>query len=385
MSISGNELREIDPAAIEALLQRMKWYQHGGVNGVSRQWIFEDQGRAFSAVVPLDRAFDDYPTRVWECLHAISRTFDGSFDSLILELRSPGLDELTNAKDTPVLHGAVAWKAAENQIVGFRQAMTAAAKATEEKQQHFGRAHQKFASEFVSQLRMGQTRVGSFIVTALAPSGTLPIVDQGSVYPNNLGPTGRMVTETLARGMMTLRLASQDYLDNGVPEVFRDTVADGVSLELVNAVKKNLGDAVAVETTFTWNVAVASSSTPGVVGIQFDAKHSQALKAASRWFREYRQSRKVNIVGLVTGLERPEPGLPGVISVRVISGSDADTVKVVLENDYNDAVDYHKSGLIIKLTGIQDRDMSQYWIRDVSSITLIDSSGNAQPFDGMAP
>lgn len=379
LNVEESELRSIAPASLETLFSDLGWVRHGGVPGLSNQWIYSDGQHEYSAVVPLEPSFDDYPGQVWASIERLALTYPHSLESLMVDLVIPGLDEITSRKDAPTLRGSIQWKAAEDQIIGFRQTLTAAAKATEARERHFGVTHRKMGQDFLNQLRMGQTRVGSFVVTALSPIGVIPTVDQGQTYDNHLGATGRTVLETLAVSLNTLLNASDDYLTTGFVELFDEAIPSGVSLDLINGVRKNLGDATASETTISWSPRIDSPQSAGDSKIIFESRHAPALKVASKRLRELDAQKHVNIVGMVTALERAKPGEPGEIVVDVIDGSEANTVRVTLDNEYNEAVDYHKSGYLVRIIGVQERENTKYRITSVSELRLIDSRGETDP------
>ncbi|EEN89201.1 hypothetical protein RHOER0001_4355 [Rhodococcus erythropolis SK121] len=377
LDIKIDDLALITPSALESILASMGWVRRGGVPEVSSQWLHEGPGGLLSVVVPLDPTFDDYPNRVWEAIRKIAAVYPYGEDSLLFELTMPGVDEITSRKDVPTIRGTIPWKAAEDQIVGFRKTLTAGAKAAERRQRHFGHSNRKAAQDFMAQLRMGQTRVGSFIVTALSPIGPLPTKDKGSQYDDQIGGlTGRRVLESVDQSLKALLSASDEFVQRGNANVFDETLREGVSLDLVGGVKQNLGEAAGSETTISWTPLMSHSDREGAQSrVVFESKHVPALRSAIKRFKEIDADSQVNIVGVVTGLEREAPGEPGRIVVRVIDGSDANYVKVELSERYNDAVESHKDGNLIRIVGTQERVGTQHIIRDPDELFRIDSHG----------
>lgn len=154
LTIPDRDLQGIEPQGIEALLQNIGWQQQGGVPGISHQWVYSgDQnynGRSVVAVVPLDSTFDDYTRRIREVLDKISTVYPRRPESILLEIELPGSDEIENRKYSPTISGSIAWRAAERQIVGFRKALVASAKAAEDRQRQFARSHREIAQEYLA-------------------------------------------------------------------------------------------------------------------------------------------------------------------------------------------------------------------------------------------
>jgi len=374
LTVSDSELRSIQPQNIERLLSNTGWIQRGGIPGVSRQWVYEHNDSAHSVVVPLDTEFDDYAIRLRELLMRVSTVYPRRLETILLEIELPGSDELTNRKDSPSVAGSIAWKAGEYQIVGFRKTLTACAKATEERQRQFGRSHRRVAQDFMAQLRMGQTRVGSFIVTALSPVGPLPTPNRGGIYDEQLvGVTGRQVVETLETSLDALRIATDEYLESGNDAVFDETISLGVSVDLLKGVRENLGTADSIETSIAWNREVPRISKVRTSEIVFEARHSLGLRVAQSRLQKVTASQKVNILGTVVSLDRDTPGEPGVITVRVLDGADVTAVRLSLDREYNEAVESHKSGDIVRIRGTLNP--SRAWITDLDELTLVDSRG----------
>ncbi|QQW34000.1 hypothetical protein [Mycobacterium marinum] len=385
LKVSDSELRSIQPSNIERLLANTGWNQYGGIPDVSRQWVYEHGNFTHSVVVPLDSRFDDYTIRLRELLKRISEVYPRQLESILLEIELPSSDELTNRKDSPSVAGSIVWKAGERQIVGFRKTLTASAKATEDRQRVFGRSHRKVAQDFMAQLRMGQTRAGSFIVTALSPTGPLPTTNKGGVYDEQLvGVTGRQVIETLEASLDTLRLATDEYLEHRNEAVFDETIGIGVSIDLLRGVRENLGTADAIETTITWNLELPRKSKSRTSRTIFEARHREGLAEAQSRLQKVVRSQKANVLGTVVTLDRDSPDEPGIITIRVLDGADANTVKLSLDREYNEAVESHKSGDLVRIRGTLNPGTTS-WITDLDELALIDSRGYEHRLYGGAP
>lgn len=376
LTVPEEELRGIEPRDVEALLISIGWRQFGGVPNVSRQWIYGDS-RPTSVVVPVDPTFEDYTLRLREVLNRIASVYPRRPESILLEIELPGSDELTNRKDVPSIGGSIGWHAGESQIVGFRKTLSAAAKATAVKQRQFGHSQPKIAREYMAQLRMGQTRPGSFIITALSPMGALPTTDAAkNQYDDTFAITGRSVVETLLGSLVTLRTATDEYLSQDKEQIFDSTVDDGVSIDLLKGVVENLGHAEGSEISIDWNPRLPRSDKLKTSKVVFEAKHKPALAAAQKRLQKLSKAERVDILGRITDLSRKHPRGPGVVTVEVIDGAEPSTVRVRLGTEYNETGASHFPGDLVSISGVLDQENTQYWITQVSALSLVDSRGN---------
>lgn len=382
LTVSDDELRGIEPRNVEALLISIGWRQSGGVPHVSRQWVYDEHGPT-SVVVPVDPTFEDYTLRLREVLTRIASVYPRRPESILLEIELPGSDELTNRKDVPSIGGSISWQAGESQIVGFRKTLSASAKATAVKQRQYGHSQLKIAREFLAQLRMGQTRAGSFIITALSPTGALPTADPAkNQYDDAFAITGRDIAETLLSSLTALRSATDEFLSKDKEQIFDSTVDNGVSIDLLNGVVENLGQAEGSEISIDWNPKLPRPGKVLSSSVVFEAKHRPALIAARKRLQTLSKVQRVDILGRITDLSRKDPQGPGVVVVEVIDGAEPSTVRVRLDNEYNETGASHFPGDLVSISGILDQENTQYWIKQVSALSLLDSSGNRRVIIG---
>ncbi|MDV7088675.1 hypothetical protein [Rhodococcus opacus] len=381
LDLSTNELDKIEPTDMETVLRSLGWQPSGGIEGLASQWFKVDDPSEPSVLVPLNQNLADYRQRMTEVIRSLYRFHQDQSESLIFRLLIPGVDEISNQKDEDTIAGSISWIAGERQIVGFRSVLVAAAKAAEGAERHFGNRRWKTGNRYLSQLRMGQTRVGSYIVTALSPVGPLPLTDQKQQYDSNLGITGRNVLESLSQGLDTLHTSATEFLKYRNDGIFEEAVDAGVSLDLVKAVQMNLGDADAARTTIKWSPQVRSPQQASE--IVFEKIHVPALRSAEARLTDVIESKRVTIIGRVTGLDRDEPGERGKVILHVLDGADenVDYVAVTLDNEYNRAVDFHKGGQLVRVSGELNRTKRKWELTDITSLQLISSTGDSMEFE----
>jgi hypothetical protein len=377
MNLNEILLKEIDtiqPADLEAVLRSLGWRPEGGIPNLASQWLKYDDPGEPSVLVPLNRNLADYTSRLWEALRELERVHGDQSELIITNLLLPGLDEVTNEKEESTIAGSIPWTIGEKQILGFREILTASAKAAEVKERYYGRKRWSIANRFLAQVRMGQTRIGSYVITALSPVGAIPLVDQKHTYEESLGITGRQVIETLVQSLETLKASTDEFTSSGNDEVFEEAVSSGVSLDLVRAVQKNLGTADWAATSIRWTSRITAPAPS--TEIVFDRSHVAPLTSAMARLTEVVLSRRVAITGRVTGLKRYEPGRPGTVELNVLEGAD-DSVEFVLVNlgeSYDDAIEFHRTGTLVRAEGELIREGRTWELTNVTSLALLTSN-----------
>lgn len=75
---------------------------------------------------------------------------------------------------------------------------------------------------------------------------------------------------------------------------------------------------------------------------------------------------------MVTLLERPKPGNPGVVRLDVLGGTTARKMRVRLKvDDYDLAVDAHRNNFAVRISGRQELEGHYYWLYDPEIIELV--------------
>jgi hypothetical protein len=84
----------------------------------------------------------------------------------------------------------------------------------------------------------------------------------------------------------------------------------------------------------------------------------------------------VTIIGRVTGLKRNEPGRLGRVELNVLDGADdaVDFVLVNLGESYDEAIEFHRRGTLVRAEGELNRDGRSWELTNVTSLALMTSN-----------
>ncbi|MEV0110826.1 hypothetical protein AB0H42_31465 [Nocardia sp. NPDC050799] len=371
-----DELEKIEPADFETVLRTLGWSQSGGIPGLARQWVKLDDESEPSVVIPVRKDIRDYRRRISEAISVIYSAQGKSAEDIVIQFLLPGSDEITNSKDEETIAGSILWESGEKQMLGLKEMLVAAAKSTESRESHFRNRRWKAASRYMSQVRMGQTRVGSYVVTALSPVGALPIDGRSGVYESNFGPTGRDVVNTLFSALSAVPESSDQFIRHSNAGVFLEAVQDGVSLELVRGIKDNLGSSASVETSVSWSPK--SDDRFALDRVDFEPKHVMPLEVASVYLSRQEKSSTVTVVGRVVKLESADPEEEGIVTLQILEGSEAPHIRVHLGAEYRKAVEIHGRSLLMVARGKQERPGRDYTLTEVTEVRFFDSRGNSE-------
>lgn len=371
--INLGELSTIDPLALETLLTSTGWRQTVAREDVFR--VLESPDSNTDVLIPLNSAYGDYLTRLNEALLEVEANLGERAEILLSQLIAGPMDELSFERDVATIRGSVEWESGELLYEAARNAFRAAAKSSEEHLPYFGSNRQRVpARRYMDGLRMGQTKEGSYVVTALVPTRSsaemTPLPGLEEYRPGFF----RGVTANLMQASDAALQAAGDYYRTEQFDAFIESVDYGVSSDLIESLAKLAHGRQAVRIGVQWSPLVPKPvSTPSEVIITPD--HVPALMTAAAIFRTETEVTTVRVSGSVRGLERPRFGEDGITTMDILTGTSARRLRARLSTDqYDEAIEAHRRGFLLRMTGEQSRERNLYWLYNVRDIELVHAS-----------
>jgi len=285
------------------------------------------------------------------------------------------LDTLQWRKQTLVEGGLIPWPQGEVLVASARAQLSASAKAVRERRRYHGNASGYIAREFVDNSFMGQTGIGSFIITAHTPVDRqffLTKADEAKAsrqpgFIENAVP-GRAVVETFENALNALRASLDEYRHKPTLEMFVDTVESGASYEFAKSLS---------EMTFSGSAAIeieyhdTSTTTSRSVEIEFNPSEAPILERAAYLMAEPAASEAVAIVGEVVFLKRSPDDR--VISLDVKGGASINKARVHLTAEqYDLAIEAHKDGRWFAVSGSLEREGNINWLYNPENAAISD-------------
>lgn len=379
MTVVVTEGSAIERAGITtALLRHFDWAPTSKVPGKYEVWT--TTGSEMEVLVPLDPQRGDFNLLLDRALKALSHTHGGEVSSVhnLLALRRAGnLDSTQWKKQTPVSAGLISWVDGESLFKAAEDSLIASAKATHEKRIQHGKSSAYIARKFLESTLMGQTEIGSFVITAHTPAGARFHMTKRSEtrsaadWRNAEMVTGREILATLERSLEAVRSGLDEYRSSPNIEGFVPLVEDGVSFELVRSLKEltDGGDAaVSIE-----RFSDEADRAPRRVEIAFDAVESAVLERVADKFVEAKPPMAVRVSGEVSLLDNSTTSPVHLVRLDIKSGSQVKRARVRLTPEqYELAVQAHAQHSWLKVAGQLQRDGNAFWLYGASGVELVD-------------
>jgi hypothetical protein len=278
-------LSGVHPADIAMYLRAHGWEERG-VDATNRWAFFVKSDIAID--VPLSNHWHDFPQRIAEALRALEKVEDRDQIEILTDV-SRVSDDVVRVRltDTDASDCTVTLGRASRLTAGTFEMLEAAACAAINPMRHYPFRKPQMASDYMRNVRMGQTERGSFVLTALSrvpPRLTASTATQGSATEP---PFERRVTEQLAVALNAASAAVGAAAASSPLAAFERAVAHGVSADLCEAIarigtsERTWGD---VEIAISWASARPGNRTLPVKS-RFTADTMPVLQEAARLLR----------------------------------------------------------------------------------------------------
>ncbi|NGN93179.1 hypothetical protein G5C66_10580 [Nocardioides sp. KC13] len=344
------------PTDVTAWLRWRGWRQTGRLGDVASRW----KSDRHTVVVPLLVEAPDFGLRWAEMLRSLSAAAGTDEAGVVLAITKSGSDitELRavgarSIDDSMPLHDA------QTLIAEAHRALLASANAAIQPRSYFGHSIPERARDYSRQVRMGQTRRGSYIIPIIS---RIPILaaedaDDEPLFAGDFSlPFARLAMLRFAQGLTTLGEMAYGESVPGRREM-NEAVDAGVSYELCDAVAKTLRTESIdeLDVSFTWAERLPAPGAPARVGIEQEAV--PVIQRMSEYLKGERIVGTQTIVGYVKALLRGEDDENGKVTVRAVDNDKARDITMRLDPDsYDVAVHANNERKLVSVTGELERD-----------------------------
>lgn len=308
--------KHMNPAVLTRTLERLGWRTVGGFRSTLAYWepLGQEHARAERIAFPLladapdyDDLLDDVAVRL-HSLYGSEFAEAFSLASLLIERQ---FDEVDVKRQIDNRAGLIKWLAGNEMVDSTQGILAAAAKSSNQTRKRFAQAQSVIAEDFLSQCYMGQTKISSYVITALTPStqtfATSKAVDtKAKKYPRI---SGREITARLVTSLQAVR----DALDETPAaaetfDAFDERVIAGVSFELLASLQPlTSGDESAISVEFNSNdEQTLVTGEAKRVEFAFTPEDGVKIGRARAYFEQTPEPTFVSIVGEITGLKNSE-------------------------------------------------------------------------------
>ncbi|MFF2548152.1 hypothetical protein ACFVUY_37120 [Kitasatospora sp. NPDC058063] len=308
-------------------------------------------------LVPLKPSAPDFTKRVHILLNDLARVQEQEARAVHDAITTVYHDVTDLRASHPSLSdGSIPLEAGYELFVSAKRLRVAAAAATLRRQGHF-RNFPSRAREQAREVRIGQTRRGSYIVPIISQARSPLEVYMPGQSDIDAGVEevlfDRRVTATMSRALGVL----EDLAGAGrepTPSEITDSVGEGVSYELCQALAKvvNADSVNALDVSFNWSrVAAPPPGAPPQVTFNQDA--IEILDRVSTQLKTRTSTRQHLVYGVVTNLSRQPDDEDGRVGVRTLLQRRIRVVWMTLPPDvYHVAVRCHDEGVPVQVQGV---------------------------------
>jgi len=343
-----NILKAISPTSLVGVLRSYGWSPTTKVVQGRAEWTKPGPAEPGYVYCPQTNVAGDYPLRVYELLEDLAIAEGTSQLQLLRDIRSSGADVVRfrvlvdSAQD-----GTLPLRDGPMLLTGAREAMLAAACAVVAKKPYYAARKPKTAEEYLERLRLGQSEVGSYVLTVESAVAPAP----ADLFPGEMPPPfERQATESLWRALDAATTMVGSYSMAAVDEA----VKKGVSANLLKALASMAGvhGKNGLEVAIGW-AAVRPPSITGTRRFGFSSDQLAVLGDASTSLKARAQLDDVDVTGVVVALKRHgEPNTPGEVTIKGLVDDEPAAVRLTLQPpEYSLAVEAHEKRSTVNVTG----------------------------------
>lgn len=377
MELTPEALASLQPLEVMAYLRANGWAELRSEPGRVSYWEKPSgEELPFEVAVPLRRDFRDYAARV-EDLLSVLRVAEGRPTYAVYRNLTSATCDLIRirllAKGSA--DGTVPLDVGAGLIEHARDLVMAGACVTAQPRVWYRNRRPTEAEDYLRGVRLGQTEVGSFVITVLSRVGPslFRASDDQLTVP---APFERRVTTTLALALDATRQAAETAGSSARLDAFQNQVAAGVTVNLCDAVAglapsdPRLHDGIRFE--FVWSPSRPQrTGVPSQITMTPDAV--QVVAEAGRVLRQFAPLEEYELRGAVRRLERGPADATGVATVVGFVDGQWRNVRVTLAGeDYDTAVRAHGERLPVLCVGDLVRSGRSLLMSRSASFTIAD-------------
>lgn len=350
-----NDVPDFGPSEIRSYLRVSGW---APVDGGELAELWSLPGLADEVVlVPLKQGAPDFAKRVHILLADLARVQDQD-TRVVHDAIATVYHDVTDlrAAHPSTSDGSIPLEAGYELFISAKRMRVASAAATLRRQGHF-RNFPPRARDQAREVRLGQTRRGSYIVPIISQARSpLEVYTPGqSAIDAGVEEVlfDRRVTATMSRALGVLEdMATADR--DPTPSEVSDSVGEGVSYELCQALAKvvNVNSVNTLDVSFNWSrVAAPPSGTP--LQVTFNQDALDTIEKVSTQLKTRTYTRQHVIYGIVTDLSRQPDDEDGRVGVQTLLQRRSRIVWMHLPPEaYHVAVRCHDEGVPVRVQGV---------------------------------
>lgn len=207
----------------------------------------------------------------------------------------------------------------------------------------------KNVAEFMSQVRLGQTQIGSYIINLSYPVENIEVKDQNEII--QAISFSRSVSHNLVNSLKKLKEKITHYENN--PTSFAELIPEGVSHNLCEAIIGLSGPEQQRKVEIKLQAGeINDEAMPDEVDILFDQNEIKVVQIASKYYQGEYTLPHYEIIGKIVGLHSSNLADGGYVQVPCKIENKTVEIRIdLLPEQYQLAAEAHKNGQQIRCKG----------------------------------
>ncbi|WP_345858293.1 hypothetical protein [Shewanella algae] len=346
-----NKAVSVSPKNLEGYLSAKGWVVEGEVFGQAKIWHRpEHDFYEYEVIQPKSMEVSGYIQRVVDAINEIASFESRQPDIVLKEIESFYSDSVKiRVVHSDVEEGTIPIEDGVLLIEKSRDLLAATTLSTFSKKAYFTGQRNTEAQNFIKQLRLGQTEVGSFIVNLIAP---IPETINSQLDQDEMSVT-RAVTNNLSRSLVALEKGIDLYNASESIFEFESIIQNGVSANLCDALIGLSGFSKSRSFNISICRAGAEIDTQELPTIfKFLPEHVPTLEVASAFYKGNYVINEYEAFGLVSKMTHLPQDDFGEITVRSsVRGIEKNVVIQLCMEHYWQAVHAHENGELVSCKG----------------------------------
>lgn len=368
-----NLLQSLAPIEVAAYLRSRGWHEHPST---SRDAALFTLGEDYEVALPLSSNMRDFAFRMIDAIKTLEIAEGRDQTEILADLATSASDVVrVRLADPDARDGSLPLERASEIISRSYDMVLAAACSAVDPKYYFSSRKPQAASDFMRNVRMGQTERGSFVVTILSRVTPGLVPAQSGIFEDLPQPFERKVTERLAGALAAIDTSAKSAIASGNIDTFEESVTQGVSANLCDALagmSEADGNQRDVEVSLAW-ARVRPTFYSSLTRYQVGRDIVPVLREVARVFKSRAPQEDFEARGPVIRLVRvPPDALGGEVTIAGFVDGVPRSIWLRLDGqEYNLAGDAFTKRLLICVTGILRKEGRRYWLHSPGDVRLI--------------
>jgi len=367
-------LSALVPLEVAAYLRSRGWSEHASPSRESASFTL---GNDYEVILPLSTELRDFPYRMSDTLKTLSIVEARDQLEIFSDLKSSASDVIrVRLADTEARDGSLPLERAAEVVSRSYDMIFAAACAAVDPRYYFPSKKPHAATDYMRNVRMGQTERGSFVVTIL--SRVTPALFNATGCGGDVPePFERKVTQSLSTALAAVTESARIAVATGDINAFDQSVSRGVSANFCDALSGlSCADGIErdVEVSVAWARVRPAAEGP-LLRYRIGRDIVPVLREVARVFKLRVPQDDFEVRGPVFRLVRDPPdALDGEVTIAgFIDGSPRSIWLHLDRQDYHNAADAFKSQRLVSVTGLLKKEGRRYRLDNPRNFRIISS------------